>query len=114
MAEALGLYVDYPVKALTLNINGDRKEWIEKLGEYGLSDLPNGIHTHDAARSSGFDAMYDVRSTPRILLLDQDKKIMAKQITVAQLQEILDTRLGIDRPEEEKIEDSSQDSTLEE
>ncbi|MEM9985089.1 MAG: thioredoxin-like domain-containing protein, partial [Bacteroidota bacterium] len=114
LADALGLYVDYPVKALTLNINGDRQEWIEKLGSYGLSDLPNGIHTHDAARSSGFDAMYDVRSTPRILLLDKDKKIMAKQITVAQLQEILDMKLGIDRPEEEKIEDSSPDSTLEE
>lgn len=109
LAEAMALYDGYSVKVLTLNINGSREDWIEKLGEYGLAELPNAINTHDAARSSGFDAMYDIRSTPRVLLLDDEKKIMAKQITVAQLQEILDRELGIDRPEEEKILDEEQE-----
>lgn len=114
LSKAMALYEDYPVKLLSLNINGDRSAWIEKLSEYGLAELPNGIHTHDAARASGFDAMYDVRSTPRIILLDEEKKIMAKQITVAQLQQILDMKLDIDRPDEEKIEDEGAEEEVNE
>jgi thiol-disulfide isomerase/thioredoxin len=107
LAKAIKLYDGKSVKLFTVNINGDRDVWKKKLGDYGLADLPNAINTHDARRSSGFDGMYDVRSTPRIFLLDADKKIMAKQISVAQLQEIIDARLGIDRPESEKIKDKS-------
>jgi len=114
LSEAMALYADYPVKLLTLNINGNRETWQEKLGEYGLAELPNAINAHDARRASGFDAMYDVRSTPRLLLLDEEKKILAKQISVQQLQEILDLRLGIDRPAAEKISDEDIEETLEE
>lgn len=105
LAKAVGLYEGYPVKLMTVSINGAREVWKDKLSQYDLAELPNAINTHDARRASGFDAMYDVRSTPRLFLLDEDKKIMAKQISVAQLQEILDMRLGIDRPESEKIKD---------
>lgn len=113
LAKALALYQDDQVKAMTVNINGDREIWKKKLSEYGLADLSNAINTHDAARVSGFHNMYDVRSTPRIFLLDEEKKIMAKQISVAQLQEILDIRLDIDRPEEEKIKDKDAGSATE-
>ncbi|MEM7514147.1 MAG: DUF5106 domain-containing protein, partial [Bacteroidota bacterium] len=45
--------------------------------------------TQDHYRKSGFDQMYDIRSTPRIFLLDEKKNIVAKQISVEQLEDLL-------------------------
>ncbi|MEM6768539.1 MAG: hypothetical protein AAF655_26605, partial [Bacteroidota bacterium] len=71
--------------------------WKEKLEEYKVV----GIATQDHYRRSGFDQMYDIRSTPRIFLLDEEKNIVAKQISVEQLEELLI------KLEEEKVEEVS-------
>jgi len=114
LVKAFSFYEDYDVKLLTLSINGDVGVWKEKMETYGLDKLDNAVNCQDHRRQSGFDAMYDVRSTPRLFLLDEDKKILAKQITVGQLQDLLDLRLEIDRPDEEKIEDEPRDQEEEE
>ncbi len=46
--------------------------------------------------SLNFRETYDIFSTPRIFLLDKDKKIVAKRIGVAQLQEILFKKLELE------------------
>lgn len=86
-------YIEHDVKLFALSINGDLEMWKEKFKEYGLDQ---GINVQDHTRQSGFDSMYDIRSTPRIFILDEDKNIIAKQISVDQVREILDRKLGLE------------------
>ena len=72
----------------TVEVNGTREIWKEKVKEYGL-DLPNIINTADPLRSSKFDLKYDMLSLPRILVLNKDKRIIAKHITTSLLDELL-------------------------
>lgn len=98
LAEAFKQYQGKNVKLIAVSINGDVEVWKKKIAEYGL-DQPHIINVQDHARRSGFDGMYDIRSTPRLFLLDKEKKIMAKQIDPDQLQEILNPKLGLPVPE---------------
>ncbi|MEM7512874.1 MAG: thioredoxin-like domain-containing protein, partial [Bacteroidota bacterium] len=70
------------VALFSVSINGSVDIWKEKIDEYKIV----GIATQDHYRKSGFDQMYDIRSTPRIFLLDEKKNIVAKQISVEQLE----------------------------
>ncbi|MFK7971816.1 MAG: thioredoxin-like domain-containing protein [Bacteroidia bacterium] len=89
------------VKVYTVSINGDIEIWKKKLAEYGLSDVP-AINVQDHARKTNFGYYYDLQSTPRIFLLDKNKNILAKQISVETLEEILNSRLGKELEEAEK------------
>jgi len=48
--------------------------------------------------SLNYHDTYDLYATPRIFLLDKDKKIIAKQLTISQLEDILDHEQGIKDP----------------
>lgn len=99
LAELHQDYIEHDVSFFSVSINGDVDVWKEKVEEYGLQ---NAINVQDHRRQSGFDGMYDVRSTPRIFILDADKKIIAKQISVDQVAEILNHELGLDPPAEDQ------------
>lgn len=99
LLEAYEEYYDKNVQLMTVSINGDVEVWKKKLKEDYKAK--HGIHTQDHFRKSGFDGMYDIRSTPRLFLLDKDKNILAKQISVDQLKEMLNRELGIETPESE-------------
>ncbi len=90
LAEAYKKYIDKDVQLVTVSINGAIDIWKEKVAEYGIKGIPLA----DPYRKSGFDAKYDIRSTPRLFLLDEDKIIKAKHITVEQMEELLDRLLG--------------------
>ncbi|RMG28693.1 MAG: DUF5106 domain-containing protein [Bacteroidetes bacterium] len=92
LVEAYEKYIDKGVQLITVSINGSIEVWKNKVGEYGIKGIPLA----DPARTSGFDRMYDVRSTPRLFLLDKDKIIKAKHITVEQMEELLDRFLEED------------------
>ena len=98
LAEIYPDYIEHNVSLFALSINGDVEVWKEKVEEYGLTP---GINVQDHQRQSGFDAMYDIRSTPRIFILDEEKNIIAKQISVDQVREILDHELGLETEETE-------------
>ncbi|MEL6251743.1 MAG: DUF5106 domain-containing protein [Bacteroidota bacterium] len=87
LAEIWPKYKDKGVALYALSINGDIGIWKEKIEEYNLT---GAINVQDHRRQSGFDGMYDIRSTPRIFLLDQDKKILYKQFAVEDLEGILE------------------------
>ncbi|RMG65806.1 MAG: DUF5106 domain-containing protein [Bacteroidetes bacterium] len=103
LTEAFLQYADYPVKLMAVSINGDEATWRERSKEYGL-DAPHIVNCQDHTRRSGFDKMYDIRSTPRILLLDKQKTILAKQISVDQLEDILNRELGIETETDDSTE----------
>ena len=86
-------YKDKDVSLFTVSINGDVEIWKEKIKEYKLE---GAINTQDHVRRSGFDSMYDIRSTPRVFVLDTEKNIIAKQISVEQISEVLNHELGIE------------------
>jgi len=101
------------LKVYTVEINGTREKFKESIKEYGL-DIPGVINTADPTRITGFDKLYDILSTPRIFLLDKDKKIVAKYISAKQLDELLNRSiykkdnaevLFDDKDEDEKHED---------
>ncbi|MEL6591534.1 MAG: TlpA disulfide reductase family protein, partial [Bacteroidota bacterium] len=85
LAEAYKKHQKDGVALMTISINGDVAKWEKKLKEYEFS---GGVHTQDHRRQSGFDAYYDLRTTPRMFVLDKDKRIIAKRITAEQLDQI--------------------------
>lgn len=104
VAKLLPKYKDKKVAFYGVSINGDIGKWQERLKEYGLDSIPgNVINVQDHDRSTHFDYYYDIRSTPRIVLLDKDKRIRAKQISPEQLEDILDMQLKME--DSEKILD---------
>jgi peroxiredoxin len=80
------------IALVAVSINGSLDVWKEKIKEYELDKY--GLNLQDHSRSTGFDNDYDLSSTPRLFVLDEDKKILAKQIAVDQLEDILDRYLG--------------------
>jgi thiol-disulfide isomerase/thioredoxin len=117
------LYEEWHDKGLEIYAIGNDFEtepWIEYLesSNYSswihVSDNPQ-INAQDSAMaliysgttdllSLNFRTTFDVFSTPKLFLLDEDKKILAKQIGSLQLAEMIYRREGLDLPEIFKIE----------
>ncbi len=57
---------------------GDKQEWTKYIEDNGLS----WINGWDPNRSTHFDYYYNVQSTPLIYILDRNKKIIAKKLSV--------------------------------
>jgi len=52
------------------------------------------INVWDPKHTSRFKIKYDARKTPGVYLLDKDKKIIGKKMTVKQLKEIIPMKLN--------------------
>ncbi len=63
-----------------------KKEWKKYIIEHKL----DWINVMDAQNVTGFHTTYDIFSTPVIYLLDENKIILAKRLSVEQLKEFLD------------------------
>lgn len=109
LTEAFERYKDYNVKILAVSINGDVEEWKGKLPTYGL-DQEGAINVEDHRRISGFDGMYDITSTPRLFVLDKEKKILAKQISVESMEQVLSYELGLEPPAKKEAAAEETDS----
>ncbi len=84
-------YKDKGVKAYAVCTEVERDKWIAFMDEYHFS----WIDVADFDFRSPFREMYDISSTPKVFLLDKDKKIIAKQIGSEQLGELLKRRLKL-------------------
>lgn len=82
--------------------NGDWKKYIIKnnLNWINVSDNPEinknaaKYFQYTTLESLNFRQTYDIFSTPQIYLLDKDKKILAKRLSMEQLDDILSDKLG--------------------
>jgi peroxiredoxin len=63
-----------------------KEEWTEFLHEYNLYGWINVWDEHHASK---FKIAYDARKTPGIYLLDEDKKIIAKKLSVDQIKQFM-------------------------
>lgn len=73
------------VEIFAANTEPDREKWLDYVQSHNLP----WIHVNDPSNRSGFRDKYDIWATPLIFLLDQDKRIIAKRITVEQTEEII-------------------------
>lgn len=64
----------------------DKEEW----EEYIVNNNLNWINGWDPERMSRFDLLYNVESTPMIYILDRDKKIIAKRLSVEDIPSFID------------------------
>ncbi len=65
-------------------------------------DMQRWINVVDPWIKSKYKTIYDVKSTPRIFILDKDKEILSKRIGAEQLGEVIDQFLEQKKREQEK------------
>lgn len=82
-------YREKGVQVFAVYTQYKKAEWTKSLAEKGY----DWINVWDANYNSNFRALYDISSTPTVYLLDQDKKIIAKRISVETLGQILNDLL---------------------
>lgn len=90
--ETLEKYMDRGVKVYAVCTEFDVVMWKEFIVEFGVEDW---INVNDIENSSNFRGKYNVMGTPRLFVLDAKKKIIAKHIDAAALDEILENEFKI-------------------
>lgn len=83
------IWLKYKSKGLavfSVYTQGDKEEWTEFIIGKELFDW---THVYDPMNQSNFRAYYNVSVTPKIYLLDKDKKIIGKNIGVENLDKML-------------------------
>lgn len=82
------------IEVYALSMTVEPNDWIKFIKEKNL----NFIHVYDPYRESNFRTYYDVYSTPVIYLLGRQKKIIAKRLSVEQLQDFINRGITEDMP----------------
>ena len=79
----------YIIGVYAINTNGDTKKWKEVIQERKMNWLNvNG----SKGVTQDYHDLYDINGTPRLFLLDNEKKIIAKHFKVAQLIAIIENQ----------------------
>jgi peroxiredoxin len=82
-------YADKDIAVFAMNTQVEFEKWKTFIDKNNL----NWINVWDPHRHSHFQINYDVSYTPIMFLLDRDKKIIAKKISLEDLEKILDNEL---------------------
>ena len=75
-----------------------KPEWLKFIAEKNIGDWTHVYITKEmeeadyAAQRPSFRQLYDITSTPIIYLLDKDKRIIGKKLTLLQLHELLEVK----------------------
>ena len=73
-------------------------EWLKFINEHNLTDWTHAYKTKEmedadyAAQKPGFRQLYDITVTPTIYLLDKEKRIIGKKLTLLQLNDLLEVK----------------------
>lgn len=82
-------YRDKGFSIYAVYTQGDQPKWVKYINENDLG----WINVWDPTFSSNFRNLYDIYATPVIYVLDRNKKILAKRISVETLERILEEEL---------------------
>ena len=74
------------IEVFSVCTTGNKAEWTKYIEENGLS----WINGWDPNRSTRFDYYYNIQSTPMIYILDRNKKIIAKKLSVDDIPSFID------------------------
>ena len=83
------------IEVYAVGVSGERDKWKAYLKDQDFLDWINVSDTPE--QRSPFRTMYDTQTTPRVFILDKDKKIVAKQIGVEQIDEFITRMLDKDK-----------------
>lgn len=84
------------ISVLAASIVRDKDKWKQFIDEFKISDWYNGIDVHKNPKTgkeeyyTDFINKYDVYSTPVIYILDAQKKIIVKRISVSDIQPFIE------------------------
>ncbi|MFZ9660762.1 MAG: DUF5106 domain-containing protein [Chitinophagaceae bacterium] len=87
------------VKLFGINNDTAKTKWVQFIRDKNLKDWIHVYEKDDARRAQirsgkpGIRQLYDVNVTPTIYLLDKDKRIIAKKLTIEQLDDFLDYKI---------------------
>ena len=81
------------IEVFGFSADPDIKRWKKYIKDNNL----NWINVMDMQNTTNFHAIYDIDRTPIIYLLDENKKIIAKKLSVQQLQEFLNRQINKDK-----------------
>lgn len=79
----------YDIKVFTVNTQYEVDKWLKFIDQRGLGDWYNVM---DFDQNSNFRALYHIKGTPVLYLLDSEKKIIAKRLGADQLGDFLRVR----------------------
>jgi peroxiredoxin len=80
--------LNYNVEVLSVYNGNEKQQWLDFVSEHQLAGW---IHAWDPDHTSGYHYKYDVRETPRIFLLDKNKKIIAKRLDNKNLMKVIES-----------------------
>jgi len=75
-----------------------RQEWVSFIKEHNIGDWTHAYKSKEmeeadqAAQKASFRQLYDINLTPTIYLLDKDKRIIGKKLTLMQLNDLLEVK----------------------
>jgi len=85
--------------AIARETDGSKKDWLNFIREHHLEDWTNVYYSKAEDRSRidagipGYSQLYDIQSFPTLYLLDKDKRIVAKKLSVEQTDDVLQLKL---------------------
>lgn len=80
------------IQVLAVNTQISLQEWTDFIEKNKLTDWINAWDPH---RFSNFNSLYNITHTPTLFLLDKNKKIIAKRISVETIDDIIKTELKL-------------------
>ena len=87
------------VKVYAVLSENEKAKWIEFINQHHLRDWVNVYQTSEMKKEEeskhepNFRQLYDVTQTPTIYLLDKDKRIVAKKLTIEQIDDLLQVKI---------------------
>jgi thiol-disulfide isomerase/thioredoxin len=89
----------------------EKEKWLQFINEHKMQSWVNVYQTDaqkktiEDAKKPSYKQLYDVIQTPTLYLLDKDKRIVAKKLTLEQMDDVLQMKI------KNKTNDSATDST---
>ena len=77
----------------------EKEKWLEFIKEHHMEEWTHVYETEaqrktiDDAKTPSYKQLYDVTQTPTLYLLDKDKRIIAKKLTLEQMDEVLQAKI---------------------
>jgi len=89
------------VKIYGVLSENEKTKWIQFIKENNLKDWIHVYQTEETKKAiadsqrPGYKQLYDITQTPTLYLLDKEKRIIAKKLTLQQMDDLLQTKLKI-------------------
>lgn len=87
------------VKIYGVLSENEKEKWLKFIQENNLKDWIHVYQTDETKKAitdsqrPGYKQLYDITQTPTIYLLDKEKRIIAKKLTLQQMDDLLQTKL---------------------